>query len=195
MEPTMGLTFEKVWAMFEETALRSKETDRKIEETARQMKETAQQMKETDKKIGQLGNKLGTLIESTVLPNIENKFRKLGYEFTRSNSRVRFRDLQTNRVLAEVDILIEDGDYVMAVEVKTHLSTEDIDEHVERMGIIRNYLDEHNDKRKYLGTVAGGIVDDSVKNYAQKKGFFVLEPSGDTIKIAELPQDWKPREW
>jgi hypothetical protein len=63
------------------------------------------------------------------------------------------------------------------------------------MDAIRKYADNHNDKRKYLGAVAGGIVSDSVKTYAQKKGFYVLEPSGDTVKIAEIPQAWKPREW
>jgi hypothetical protein len=188
MEPTMGLTFEKVWAMFQE--------DREqMKELREQMKETDRQMQETDRKIGRLGNKLGTLIEYTVLPNIEVKFDELGYEFTKSSPRVKFRDLQTKRVLAEIDILIENGDYVMAVEVKMDLSTEDVDDHLERMDVVRKYADERNDKRKYLGAVAGGIVDDSVKYYALKKGFFVLEPSGDTIKIAELPQSWKPREW
>jgi hypothetical protein len=47
-EPEMGLTFEKVWAMFQESDRRmqelSKETDRKIQEVA-------QQIRETDRKI------------------------------------------------------------------------------------------------------------------------------------------------
>ena len=42
-----GLTFEKVWAMFQETAERQKETDRLIKEIAERQKETERQMKET----------------------------------------------------------------------------------------------------------------------------------------------------
>jgi septal ring factor EnvC (AmiA/AmiB activator) len=54
-EPEMGLTFEKVWAMFHESDLRmrklSEETDRQMKETDRKMQETDRQMKETDRKM------------------------------------------------------------------------------------------------------------------------------------------------
>ncbi|MDR0764216.1 MAG: DUF3782 domain-containing protein, partial [Synergistaceae bacterium] len=65
-EPEMGLTFEKVWAMFRESDRRmresseetdrkiresSEETDRKIKETERLIQETAQQMRETDRQM------------------------------------------------------------------------------------------------------------------------------------------------
>jgi hypothetical protein len=33
-----------------------------------------------------------------------------------------------------------------------------------------------------------------VKAYALKNGFFVLEPSGDTMKI-DVPRGFKPKEW
>ncbi|MDR3165340.1 MAG: hypothetical protein LBU13_07150, partial [Synergistaceae bacterium] len=83
-EPEMGLTFEKVWAMFQETdkqikeiAQRQKETDRQQKETDQQIKEIAQRQKETDrqqketdrqiketnKQIGSLGNRFGELAE------------------------------------------------------------------------------------------------------------------------------------
>ncbi|MDR2258459.1 MAG: hypothetical protein LBE14_04850, partial [Treponema sp.] len=39
-EPEMGLTFEKVWAMFQETDRKFKETDRQFKETDRKFKET-----------------------------------------------------------------------------------------------------------------------------------------------------------
>ncbi|MDR2175970.1 MAG: hypothetical protein LBO82_08580, partial [Synergistaceae bacterium] len=98
-EPEMGLTFEKVWAMFqesdrrmqklnEETAQQMRETDRKIqevarriEETDRQMKETGRQMKQTDVQIGKLGNRFGELAEHLVAPNIIQKFNALGFHF------------------------------------------------------------------------------------------------------------------
>ncbi|MDR0655685.1 MAG: hypothetical protein LBG22_05160, partial [Treponema sp.] len=111
-EPQMGLTFEKVWAMFQETdrkiqetALQMKETDRRMQETDRivqetalqmketdrKMKETALQMKETDRKIGKLGSKLGDLIEEMIFPNILEKFNKQGYVFGKAAPNVRYR--------------------------------------------------------------------------------------------------------
>jgi hypothetical protein len=93
-----------------------------------------------------------------------------------------------------VDLLLENGDTVLAVEVKTTLTSADVRDHLERMGKLRRYADEHQDRRKLLGAVAGAIASNEVKAYAVKNGFFVLEQSGDTVKIS-VPEDFKPREW
>jgi hypothetical protein len=96
--------------------------------------------------------------------------------------------------LAEVDILLENGEYALAVEVKTHLTTKDVKDHIKRMGILRRVADEHNDKRKYLGAVAGAVVDQVVTAYALKNGFYVITPSGKTVDI-EAPDGFNPRIW
>jgi hypothetical protein len=168
----MGLTFEKVWAMFQET-------DR--------------QMKETDRKISNLGSRLGELVEEIIFPNIVEKFNNLGYAFGKAGPRVRYRDSQ-GQYITEVDILLENGDAALAVEVKTLLTHNDVREHTERMEKLRHYADEHGDKRKLLGAVAGGITPEEVKAFAIKSGFFVLEQSGDTVRIS-VPEDFKPKEW
>jgi hypothetical protein len=95
----------------------------------------------------------------------------------------------------EVDALLENGDKVMAVEIKTKPNTQDIDEHVERMEKLRRYADLHGDKRVYLGAVAGVVFSESEKNYAMKNGFYVIEPSGDTFSIIEPEGKYRPREW
>jgi hypothetical protein len=189
-EPEMGLTFEKVWAMFQETDRKMRETDRKMQEMALQ---TALQMQETDRKIGKLGNRIGDLVEELILPNILEKFNKLGYVFGKVAPNVRYRDSAGDYV-AEVDILLENGDAVLAVEVKTTLTEKDVRDHLGRMEKLRNYADEHQDKRKLLGAVAGAIASKEVKDFAVKSGFFVLEQSGDTVRIS-VPEGFKPREW
>jgi hypothetical protein len=206
-EPEMGLTFEKVWAMFQEsdrrmketdrivkeTTLQMKETDRQMKETDRQMKETDRKMKETDRKISSLGSRLGELVEEIIFPNILEKFNKLGYVFGKAGSRVLYRDSQ-GAYIAEVDILLENGDFVLAVEVKTTLTKTDVRDHIRRMEKLRFYADTHGDKRKLLGAVAGGIASHEVKAVAVKSGFFVLEQSGDTVRIS-VPEGFKPKEW
>jgi hypothetical protein len=61
---------------------------------------------------------------------------------------------------------------------------------------MRAHADVRNDKRVYLGAVAGVVFGDSVKNYALRNGFYVLEPSGETFTITEPEAEgYSPGEW
>jgi hypothetical protein len=83
----------------------------------------------------------------------------------------------------------------MLVEVKSKPTTDDIDDHIERMGKVKTHADRHNDNRTYLGAVAGMAMSESVKTYALKKGFYVIEPSGEDFYITEPKGEYSPREW
>ena len=177
-----GLTFEKVWEMFQETDRRFKETDRIIQETALKMKETDKQMKETDRKIGNLGNRFGEMIEYMVMPNLLIKFRELGFVFTKAYPHATIED-EKNNIITEIDITLENGDKVMIVEVKSKPSTEDITEHLERMQKVKAHANLHGDKREFLGAIAGMIFNNNERNFALKNGFYAIEPSGETFII------------
>jgi hypothetical protein len=196
-EPPRGVTFEEVWAMFQETErfLREMgaETDRRMQETDRKMQETDQRMKETDRKIGKLTGRLGDVVEHLMSPKLHEKFKAMNFVFTRNSRNIEIRD-HNQRALAEVDALLENGEYAMAVEVKTHLTTEDVNDHLKRMGILRRVADERDDRRKYLGAVAGAVVAQNVADYALKSGFYVIIPSGETVDI-EAPKDSNLRMW
>ena len=60
--------------------------------------------------------------------------------------------------------------------------------------MLRRVADEHNDTRKYLGTVAGAVVDRETLAYALKNGFYVIIPSGETVDI-EAPDSRNLRIW
>ncbi|MDR2069149.1 MAG: hypothetical protein LBP71_04705 [Spirochaetaceae bacterium] len=175
-EPPKGVTFEEVWAMMQET-------DRRMKETDRQMKETDRRIKNTERMIGELGNRLGDVIEHLMSPKLHTKFKNLGFAFTRDSRNV---EIHNGEPLAEIDVLLENGEYAMAVEVKTRLTIEDIQEHLERMEVLRRAADERNDRRKYLGAVAGASVSKLVLAYALKKGLYVIIPSAETVDI-EVP--------
>jgi predicted RecB family endonuclease len=177
------------------------ETDRQIKEmiaeTDRQIKEmtakTDRQMKETDWKIGKLGSRLGEIIEHIMTPKLHKKFLALGYRFNHTSRNHEIDDADKNR-LTEIDILLENGQYALAVEVKTHLTTRDVRNHAKRMKILREVADDHGDTRKYLGAVAGAVIDREVADYALKNGFFVISPSGDTVDLT-APEGGGPRVW
>jgi hypothetical protein len=164
-----------------------------MQEADRLIQETDRQMKETDRKISKLGSRIGDLVEELIAPNILEKFNRLGYVFGKVAPNVRYTDSQ-GRYVAEVDLLLENGDTALAVEVKTNLTDTDVRDHVGRMEKLRRYADEHGDGRKLLGAVAGAIASEEVKAFAVRNGFFVLEQSGDTVRIS-VPQGFKPREW
>jgi hypothetical protein len=175
-----GLTFEKVWASIMELRESQKETDR--------------QMKATDKRIGELTNRFGEMVEYMVVPNLVTKFNELGLPFTKANPDTRITDKE-HGIFAEVDAFLENGDKVMIVEIKSKPNIDDINDHIERMEKLRRYADLHDDKRKYLGAIAGVVFGDSEKTYALKKGFYVIEPSGDTFNIIEPKGSYYPHEW
>jgi hypothetical protein len=193
----MGLTFEKVWTMFQETDRRFQETNRRSQEIDRKLdkmiEENALRTRETDRKISRLGSPIGDLVEELIFPNIQEKFNKLGYDFGKAATKVRYKTPQ-GQFVAEVDILLESGDAALAVEVKTTLTSGDVRDHVERMEKLRRHADAIHDRRKLLGAVAGAIATEEVKAFAVKSGFFVLEQSGDTVRIS-VPEGFKPREW
>jgi hypothetical protein len=199
-------SFESVWAALKEVAERQKETDRQMQETDRQMKETDRQMKETDrqmketdrqmketdKRLGKLGNRMGEIVEHMVAPNLREKFRELGLNFPKANPNSDVSDYD-NKIFLEIDVLLENGEKAMLVEVKTNLTTEDVQDHIKRLEKMRVYADLHGDKRAFLGAVAGVVVSANVKEYALGKGLYVIEPSGETFNITS--PNGQPKEW
>jgi len=159
-----------------------------------QLEKNARQMEETDRKLGKLGIRFGEMIEELVKPNLLEKFRELGFTFTKIYKHAALRD-ENNNFLTEIDFTLEDGDKVMLVEVKSKPNIDDISEHLERMEKVRAYADKRSDKRKYLGAVAGMVMNDNVKLFALKNGFYVIEPSGDTFDIIVPEGSFAPKVW
>ncbi|MDR1249821.1 MAG: hypothetical protein LBK63_11015, partial [Treponema sp.] len=151
----------------------SLETDRKFQETERLMRESSEKL---NRKMGELGNKLGSVVEHMIIPDIEKKFNEMGYTFENVSTNLKMKDSSGN-TYAEVDIVLENGEYVMLIEVKTDLKTEHVKEHAQRMETIRKAGRKWPDK-KLLGAVSAAIVENNVRDYAKKNGFFVISQAG-----------------
>jgi chromosome segregation ATPase len=181
-------------AQIKATDAQIKATDAQIKATGEQMKETDRRMKDTDKRLGSLTNRFGEMVEYMIVPKLEEKFKELGFEFEKTHRNSKIRD-QEHGIAAEIDAFLENGDRAMVVEIKNKPSVDDIHDHLERMEKLRAYADFHADTRKYLGAIAGVIFGESEKIYALKKGFYVIEPSGDTFVIIEPSGNYHPHEW
>ena len=175
----------------------NKEFKASMEESDKRMEQSSQELKklvaDVTKNLGGLGNTLGKLTEALLSSELWKKFVELGYEFSRQSQRYQF--VENRRVIAEADFWLENGEYAMAVEVKTELTLDDVKMHLERMDVIRRYMDSHGDARKMIGAVAGGIVAANVASFAHRNGFYVVVQSGDAIAVADRPDGFKARQW
>ena len=182
-----GITFEQVWAGLMENREQQKETDR-------QMKETDRQMKETSERMGFLSNRFGELAEHLVAPGIAERFNELGYHFDGiAEGGYKIKDGQ-GKVIAEVDILLENGDCIMAVEVKSKPKIKDIEYHIKRLEILREHRRKKNDIRAIYGAIAGAVWSNEEKQATIDTGFYVLEQSGDTMKM-DIPENFVPKKY
>jgi hypothetical protein len=84
----------------------------------------------------------------------------------------------------------------MAVEVKRELDrTKDVDEHLKRMELVRKHPPAEVAGKTLLGAMAGGVVDADVQRYAGESGFFVLELTGESMRLIPPPEGFVPRQW
>jgi hypothetical protein len=177
--------------------LMSQETDRKFQESDRRLQETERLMRDSseklNRKMGELGNKLGSVVEHMIIPDIEKKFNEMGYTFENVSTNLKMKEPSGN-TYAEVDIVLENGDYVLLIEVKTDLKIEHIKEHIQRMETIRRAGRKWPDK-KLLGAVSAAIVEDNVREYAKKNGFFVISQAGETMRIDKPEGEFSVKEW
>ncbi len=171
-------TLEEIWRLFRETDRQQKETDRQIKEMA---KETDRQIKAMSKKIGELGNRLGEFVEAFVEPSIVRLFQERGVDITAVMRDVKAKNPKLNLAM-EIDLFAINGDSCVLVEVKSNLSIDDVNEHLERMEKFKTLFPVYKDY-KVLGAITGMVIPENVAKYAYKKGFFVIAQKGDSAVI------------
>jgi len=219
----LRVIIEEVWANLREVSERQKETSREMkqlaeeaaerrkedaerrEETEKEMKRLAEEadkrQKETDrivrrnsKQMGDLHRSFGELAEHLVAPNIHKRFNELGYHFDGClPGGMKIFDKQGN-TKTEIDLVMENGSTIMALEVKTKPTVKDVEHHIKRLEILRDHRRSRNDNRTIKGAIAGAIFGSEEKKATIEAGLYVVEQSGDTMKI-DMPLGFVAREW
>jgi len=175
------LDFPTVWAALMETRERQEKTDRQIEKIGQQL--------------GGLNNSMGELIETLFASHLDEKFDAYNYNLKRMYRRVPIYD-NDNRVRSDIDILLSNTTVCMAVEVKRWLKAkDDVDEHIKRMQLIKQYPPAEVKGKKLLGAIVGAAVTPEAREYAEQNGFFVLELTGENVRLLEPPEGFQPKEW
>ena len=214
-EPAPSL--DDIWRLFRETdrqlkelALQSKETDRKFQDTDRKFQETERMFqdtdrrfketdrlikslsKETDKKIGKLSNRLGEFVEGLIKPAVVRLFQERGIPVHKVYSDVSAENPELN-LATQIDLFVINGLSCALIEVKSKLSIDDVNEHLERMQKFKALFPEYADKQAF-GAMAAMVMPDEAAKYAYRKGFFVIAQQGEAVKILN-DAAFKPMAW
>ncbi|MDR0585775.1 MAG: hypothetical protein LBG26_00895, partial [Treponema sp.] len=163
---------------------RRKEWERGMAELRAAHRETERVVKSVSRQMGDLHNRFGEMAEHLVAPGIVRRFNELGYHFDDTIAeRVRLLDSSGQKILTEIDLLLENGEYSIAVEVKSRPTEKDVVHQENRLKILREHKNRRNDRRKIRGAIAGAVFPEDAKAAAFEAGLYVIEQSGDTMKI------------
>jgi len=185
--------------MRQETERQKKERDTQyaLEKQERDA-ELARIEKETNKKIGNITGSMGRVIEHMVAgDNIIGKFAHLGYVIGEYSRNKKFgRELPEKLdAKGEIDLFLENGEIAILLEVKTTLETKDVYKLIRTLERYRRFSDTKGDRRRFIGAVAGAVVEDDAIKLALENGMYVIVQSGESVEIVPTPEGFKARKW
>ena len=186
---------------FQDTDRKFQDTDRKFQETSREIQATSREIKENSREIkavnkavnesiGRLGNRLGDFVEEMVRPAAVRLFREQGIDVHEVHRGV---EASRDGDDIEIDLLVVNTTDVVAVECKSLLSIDDVNQHLTTLDKLKKMLPTYAEK-KVMGAVAAMVLPDNVARYAYRKGLFVISQSGDHLLIRNDAK-FKPHIW
>ena len=168
------------------------EADKKLHKE--EMKEFKEKMENLSRRFGDLGNRLGEIVEYLVTSNLKEKFDKYGFYFRNTALKVEIND-GSRKQITDIDVLLYDGDKVMAVEVKTKPIIEDVRRHILRMQQIIQYPNNLTRGMKIYGAIAGAIIENEVLEIAFESGFYAISQTDDNVDIITPPANFVAKYW
>ena len=195
------ITLDDIFALFRESEQQRKEyqqtAEREMAELRRQSDRTDQQIAnlavqvaQTNKQVGGLTSRWGEFVENLIKPAAARLFQEKGIDVHLTALRVTGQDQQGS---IEIDILVENTTEVVAIEVKSHLEVRDVKRFIQTLERFKKAFPKHKNDKLY-GAVAGIKIDERVNEYAIQEGLFLIQPTGDSVIIANS-HNFEPRVW
>jgi len=169
------------------------EFDRKWAKTMENWERADRRIEEAHRQLGGISNTFGEVIEHLVIPGIEERFAEMGMRFNQVSARRKLKD-SAGKVVAEIDLLLENDDIVVVVETKGKPSIKDIERHGGKLEKLREWLGGERERRRILGVVAGAVFGSGERLAALEAGFYVVVQSGDTMCM-DIPDGFEPKVW
>ena len=211
--------FQETDRKFQETDRKFQETDRKFQEsqvaaelrfqqTERLLKEHSQeterllkeQSQETERKfqatefdqLEQLfTSPWGKLMESLVEGNLVEWLIQRGISITDTSTRLKGKRADGGNY--EFDIIAHNGEEMVVVEVKTTLKPQDVEDFLERLRQMKQWIPRYAQNRIY-GAVAWLTADAGAERMVENRGLFSIRATGHSASIQNAPS-FTPRAW
>ncbi len=187
---TAQSTYDDILVLMKELFISQKETDLKFKETDKQIQEMIREAKVVSTSVGRLGNRLGEFVEEAVRPAAVRLFQQCGIDVHEVQQNI---SVKRDGEALEIDLLVVNDLDTVAIECKSNLSIDDINEHLERLAKIKRMIPRYKAHR-ILGAVAGMVIPDNVAAYAIKKGLYVIAQNGGHLDLAN-PAVFVPKAW
>ena len=203
-----NVTYEMVWAMFQDVAQRFKETDKKFQDTDKKFQDTDRKFKETervlsekfletDKKFQEIHNELGGIGKSNGEIAEEFFFTALDNALQVGKLKFDYIDRKLHRKRnnseAEYDIILYNNYKVLVVEIKYNFRIDHLHGfYTKQLKRFRTLFPEYSAYKLY-GAVAGLVFEDGAIEEAEKYGFYILSQNNDRMKLLN-PDDFSPNE-
>jgi len=166
----------------------------RLDEQGKRMDKVLDELRVNNHRVGELTNKVGRIVEKVVVPNIVDKFNEKGFKFDAVSTNVEFLNEKKNGNLTEIDALLENGKFVIAVESKTELTVKDVNTHIKRLQALRK-VPRFKGKKIY-GAVSTAVAREKPIHYALSKGFYVLQqPDVMAVRIIDFPKGHSAKAW
>jgi len=169
---------------------RAAEADRRAAEADRRLERLERIAANTSREVAGLTTRWGQFVENLVEPAVIRLFQERGIDVQETSRRMKSKRPGGQM---EIDIFAVDGDVAVAIEVKSRLSQRDVDEFLAKLGRFRQAFPHYTDYQIY-GAVAGIEIDAGVDRYAYQQGLFVIQQTGDTVKISN-DGAFRPNAW
>ncbi|MSP27391.1 MAG: hypothetical protein EXR80_02845 [Methylococcales bacterium] len=147
-------------------------------------KATIEQMKRTDEKLERIGIKLGNISQNQGDVAEEFFFQSLIKDNRLGD--IRFDDVTKNmakhrgKLQEEYDLVMTNGDVVAVGEVKYKAHSNDLDKLDRKIRHFKQLFPLYQHFKQY-GAIAAFHINDDAKEDALRRGYFVLQRSGELI--------------
>ena len=182
------MTDDELKALVASLAISQDRTDEQMKRTDEQIKATDEQMKRNDKMLTEKLERMGI-----TLGNIGKNQGDVAEEFffqslIKDNhlGKIRFDDVVKNmekhrgKIQEEYDLVMTNGDAIAVVEVKYKAHTNDLDKLDRKMKHFKQLFPIYQAFKQY-GAIAAFHINDDAKEEALRRGYFVLQRSGDLV--------------
>lgn len=154
--------------------------------------ESRQQNWEMNRRWGEIANKMGTLVEDLVAPSLPRIMQALVGE-TAFDLTVRHKRKLANGRVREFDAVLVAENVIGLNSTKSTLRSSDVDKFADEVSDFREFFPEYT-ALPIIGLLASLVVDQSVLNYAERRGLVVLGVGNELMEIKNHP-GFVPQRW